>query len=156
MNYNKRIGFDNVFSLGDRYRLNLKWDKAVYNVEGVCDLYGASFSGPVLSIAEPIAPNDSINLDFYKQYYILVRSVYVATLHWGEVTYKDGFVLLSDAKITHDTELNKAPKLNNSDYIIINTEGHDSSNNSLLFSTYEAFVVDSDSNLYNFVEKTYA
>lgn len=138
------------FSFGpERYRLELHWSEVVYNKDGVCNLKNAFFSGPVLSDAEKVQDNDFIMLDFYTQYLILVRNVYVGKLSWKEVIYDNKIIKLSDAKITHDTELNRVPKLKDKDYLIIDTRNHERAvhNINLLYKTY---VVNEDGELYNF------
>jgi len=138
------------FMLSERYRLELHWKKAVYEQEGICKLEGCCFSGPALQMAERINSNDSINLDFYRQYVILVKNVYVAKLSWATVVYnKDNTVSLKDAKITHDTELNKTPKFKNDDYIVIDTKKHEASTHHLHL-VYESFVVNENGELYRF------
>jgi len=107
--------------LGERYKLELHWEKVKYEQDGMCKLIGAYFSGPVLSNAEKINDNDNIKLDFFTQYLVFVKNVYVGDLSWGEVTYKDKKVILKDAIITHDKELNKVPKLRDTDYLVIIT-----------------------------------
>lgn len=138
------------FDLSDRYRLELHWKKATYKKEGECNLENALFKGPALSEAVKLNNNDSIMLDFFSQYIVLVNDVYVARFSWGEVSYnKDGSISLKNAKIVHDTELNKVPKLSDGDFLIIDTKGHEVENHqfNLLYKTY---VVNSDTNLYRF------
>ena len=52
-----------LFMLGEKYRLELSWSKAMYK-DNVCTLCDAYFSGPVLQLAEKIESNNSILLDF--------------------------------------------------------------------------------------------
>ncbi len=138
------------FLLSERYRLELHWKKAVYEKEGVCCLDGAYFSGPVLKTAEKINSDDSINLDFYKQYLVFVKNVYIAVMGWEEVVYNgDGTVTLNDAVIIHGTELNRVPKFKDSDYIVIDTQKHEASTHHM-HMVYESFVVDENDDLYRF------
>ncbi len=65
------------FLISERYRLEVHWKKVIYEREGVCNLKGAYFSGPALSDAEEVQSNDEILLDFYSQYIVLVKNVYV-------------------------------------------------------------------------------
>lgn len=142
------------FDLADRYRLDLKWKKAIYEQEGICKLQGAYFSGPALAEAQRINNNDHIMVDFFKQYYVIAKNVYVAKLSWGEVVYFDGSdkVYLKDAMLTHDTELNRVPKLNNMDFIILDTSDHVVERHPMNL-TYKAFVVNNEQQLYNFGDK---
>jgi hypothetical protein len=137
------------FLLSERYRLEIHWEKIKYEQDGVCKLINAYFSGPALSNAEKINDNDSIKLDFFTQYLIFVKNVYVGDLSWNEVVYNDKKVILKDAKITHDTELNKVPKLNDTDYLVIDTSNHEMAVHqfNLLYTTY---VVSGVGEPYNF------
>ena len=153
MNYENLIGLRNTFLLGDKYRLDLSWQKAIYEQSGRCKLEGAKFSGPALSFAEAIKPNDHISIDFFKQYYIHVENVYIATLKWAEVKYNgDNTVLLEGCFLEHDTELNRVPNLNNDDMIIIDTKGHDRETHNF-YLNYMAYVTNSDGQVYNFIDK---
>jgi hypothetical protein len=139
------------FSLSEKYRLELHWEKAVYEQEGICKLVDAYFIGPALSIAEKINDNDFLFVDFYKQYYIIVENVYVAKLSWGEVSYnEDGSIVkLKDAYLTHNTELNKVPTFKDTDHIIIDTSDHEMAIHSFnLF--YTSYVVNENGILYRF------
>lgn len=136
--------------LGEKYRLELHWEKAVYEKEGFCNLKTATFSGPALSDAEEVQPNDEILLDFYSQYMVLVKNVYVAKLSWGKVIYnKDKTISLSDAKISHDSELNRVPKLKDTDYLVIDTSNHEVSIHRFNL-TYRTYVVNESGEPYNF------
>jgi hypothetical protein len=138
------------FLLSERYRLELHWKSVVYERDGVCRLEGAYFSGPALKIAERINGSDRINLDFYKQYVIFVENAYVASLKWQDVAYMgNGTVILKDAIITHETELNRVPKFKDTDYIVIDTQKHESKTHHLHL-VYESFVVDENGDLYSF------
>lgn len=136
--------------LGEKYRLELHWEKARYEKEGVCDLKGAFFSGPALSDAEEVQPNDEILLDFYSQYIVLVKNVYVGKLSWRAVKYnKNNIISLMDAKITHNTELNRVPKLKDNDYLVIDTSNHEMAVH-MFHLTYKTYVVNEGGELYNF------
>jgi len=138
------------FLLAERYRLELHWEKVVYKKDCVCELKGAYFSGPALQIAEKINENDSINIDFYRQYIILVKNVYVGKLSWAGVIYnKNNTVGLKNAKLTHDTELNRVPKLKNSDYLVIDTETHEAAVHRFNL-VYTSYVINENGVLYKF------
>jgi len=138
------------FTLFDRYRLELRWGKAVYNREGVCEFAKAQFMGPALSEAVRLEDSDHIMLDFFRQYYVLTKNVYVAKFSWHGVQYnKDGSISLKEAIMAHDTEINRVPILKNDDYLIIDTNGHEIEDHP--FNTvYKTFVVNNTSTLYNF------
>lgn len=138
------------FLLAEKYRLELHWSEVVYEKDGVCKLIDAFFSGPALQIAEKINENDSINIDFYKQYIILVKDVYVAKLSWDGVVYnKNNTVSLRDAKLMHDSELNRVPKLRDSDSLVIDTRDHESPIHHLHL-VYDSCVVNENGILYKF------
>lgn len=138
------------FLLSEQYRLELRWDKAFYEKDGICELKNARFSGPVLSIANAIQPNDHIMVDFYKQYVILVDNVYVAKLSWKDVNYnKDNTVGLTGCYLTHDTELNKVPKFKDTDYIVIDTKNHEEAVHAFNL-VYTSYVINEDGVLYKF------
>lgn len=138
------------FLLSERYRLEVHWQRAKYEGEGVCNLEGAYFSGPALSDAEEVQPKDEILLDFYAQYLVLVENVYVAKLSWGAVKYnKNNTISLMDAMITHNTELNRVPKLKDNDYLVIDTSNHEIAIH-MFHLTYKTYVVNEGGELYNF------
>lgn len=141
------------FSLSEKYKLEIHWSKAVYKNEGRCELKNAYFSGPALMQADKINDNDSIMLDFYKQYVVITKNAYVGKFSWVEVVYnKDNTVSLKDATITHDTELNRVPKLENSDHLIIDTKGHETETHAYNL-VYKTYVVNEDTTLYKFNRK---
>lgn len=140
------------FSLSDRYRLDLVWGKAIYNLEGKCILSGAKFSGPALAEAQQLNEEDYIMLDFFHQYLHLVRNVYVGKLSWKGTEYNsDGTISLNNAVLEHASELNSVPQLKDNDKLIIDTSDHtvEKHANNLLYKTY---VVSSDKELYRFGE----
>ncbi len=140
------------FMLSEKFRLELRWKKAVYEVEGLCKLSGAYFCGPAVKEISLLNSNDNIILDFYSQYIVLVKNVYLAKLSWGEVIFNgDDTISLNDAIITHDTELNRVPKLSNKDYLVIDVEDHEVSKHAFNL-VYKTYVVNEITNLYKFVK----
>lgn len=139
------------FSLSERFRLELHWDSVVYEQPGKCRVNNTYFTGPVLQIAQKMNSNDSIMLDFFSQYLYLVKGVYVAKFTWGEVKYVDNDlkIILSDTFIEHDTELNNVPALVDSDWLMIDTKGHDVRNHPHML-VYKTFVMNEDKDLYRF------
>ncbi len=139
------------FILSEMFKLELRWNDIVYEKPGECKLIGAYFTGPVLQIAQKIKDNDFMMLDFYSQYIYLVKNVYVAKFAWGEVKYsQDGKkVFLSNAFLSHDTELTRVPTLNAGDYFVIDTSNHtpDKHSSNLVYKTY---VINPDNSLYRF------
>lgn len=138
------------FILSDRFRLELHWKSTTYERDGVCKLTDVYFSGPALIEADKINDNDSIMLDFFQQYFILVENTYVAKFSWREVVYnKNGTITLKNACITHDTQLNKVPKLLDADYLIIDTMNHETETHRFN-PLYKTYVVNTDTQLYKF------
>lgn len=132
----------------EKYRLDIKWDSVRYE-EGICIFKGAYFSGPVLKLAEQIEPNDKIELDFFKQYFILVDNVYIGTFSWEEVTYAEDKILLSNCTLTHKSELHKVPKLEDKDMLIVDCKLHEAETHSFN-PTYRTYVSNSDTQVYSF------
>lgn len=138
------------FIFSDRFRLELHWKSTTYEQDGICKLSGAYFSGPSLVEADKINDNDHIMLDFFQQYLVLVDNVYVAKFSWGQVIYnKDSTITLKDALITHDTQINKVPKLMDTDYLIIDASDHESEIHQFN-PLYRTYVVNTDTQLYKF------
>ena len=136
--------------LGERFKLELHWKKVLRPKAGEMHLVDAYFSGPALAQADKINNNDTIRLDFCSQLVVLVKSVYVGDLKWGEVVYnKNKTVTLKNARIEYDPELKGIPNLETKDYLVINTAGHENEKHlyNLLYPTY---VIDRDSELYNY------
>jgi hypothetical protein len=141
------------FLLSERYRLEVHWKKTVYEQPGICVLKSAYFSGPVLQEALRINDNDYIMLDFFRQYAIIAKNVYVAKLSWGEVEYNsDKTITLKDAKITHNTELNRVPRLKDTDYLVIDTSDHEISKHRFNL-VYKTYVINEQNEMYDFRSK---
>jgi hypothetical protein len=138
-----------MFDIGNKYSLELHWEKAVFNIDGICELVNAYFTGPVLSLAAKINSNDMIRIDFYSQYVYLVRTPYVAVLKWADVIYKDDRVYLDKCFIEHVTELNKLPFLLYDDWLLIDTSTHTIEQHpfNLVYPTY---VMNPLKDVYNF------
>jgi len=138
------------FNIATQYELKLSWDGISYPREGVCNLKNTKLSGNALAIATEIQANDSLKLDFYKQYYSIVEGVYVADLSWKQVTYnKDKTVTLGEATITHNSQLHVAPKFKDTDYILIDTRDHEEYIHMYSF-VYKSYVLNTDGQLYKF------
>lgn len=136
--------------LGERYRLELHWEKVLRPKAGEMYLVDAYFSGPALSQADKINDNDTIRLDFCSQLLVLVKSVYVGDLKWGEVVYnKNGTITLRNARVEYDSDIKGIPNLKNKDYLVIDTAGHENEKHlcNLLYPTY---VIDRDSEIYDY------
>lgn len=138
-----------MFSISEQYSLELHWDKALFEQEGICKLEGALFSGPALAQAAEISSNDSIRVDFYSQYIHLVRTPYVANLKWGQVIYDNKVVRLEDCYLQHLGELNNVPQLKNTDWLLIDTSNHEESVHQFNL-VYKSYVMTKDKDLYKF------
>jgi len=138
------------FWLSERFRLELHWSKVLRPKAGEMYLVDAFFSGPALKQADKINSNDTIRLDFCSQLVILIKSVYVADLYWGEVVYnKDETIGLKNTRIEYDPKIKDIPNLETKDHLVIDTSGHE--NNKHLYNLlYPAYVVDKASELYNY------
>ena len=139
---------EKLFLSREKYRLELHWYNTNYN-EGICLFDNAYFSGPVLNLAEKIEANNSIQLDFFKQYFVLVTNVYIGTLSWDDVVYVEDKVYLMNCRLTHNSELHKAPKLEKNDILIIDCYLHDRETH-MFYPSYLTYVVNTDKQLYNF------
>jgi len=137
-----------MFLLEDKYKLELKWKKVRYE-DGVCYLKSAYFSGPVLKYAEKIEANNSIDLDFYKHYFIIVENVYIGKLSWGKVDYINDKVFLSDCRLTHKSEINKVPKLLDNDILVIDCKLHEREIHGF-YPNYNTYVLNENTQVYEY------
>lgn len=137
------------FLLSERYRLELHWKKCIHVKAGEMHFEGAYFSGPVLKEAAKLNDTDHITLDFCFQTMILVNNVYTGTFAWNGVSYKDNEIFLKAAILMYDEKLKNIPKLNDTDYFVIDTKNHENEkhNYNVLYSTY---VVNKDGELYDY------
>lgn len=138
-----------MFMLSERYKLELHWNGLNYDKDGVCLFTGAYFSGPAINNALPLQANDHIMLDFYRQYFVLVPKPYIGKFSWGEVIYKENKIFLRDSKLENTDLLNKVPKLNSNDYLVIDTENHEEAIHSFNF-LYKTYVIKETGDEYNF------
>lgn len=140
-----------MFLCREKYRLVLRWEKVILHKDGMIKLDNATFSGPALSIAQKIGENDFIDLDLTPQHFVLFDSYYIVRLSWGKVEYRsDGSVLLQNAHLTN-SYLGKLHKLEDSDYISINTEKHEEATHAYNL-VYESKVMRSDCEPYEYTK----
>jgi hypothetical protein len=139
------------FLISEMFRLEIRWEDALYNRDGVCFFKNAYFTGPVLKQALKVKDNDHILLDFYSQYLMLVKGVYVGKFSWKEVKYKDddNKILLSEASLSHESELNRVPKLNKDDFFVVDTSDHTTELHNM-FLVYKTYVINNTNDLYRF------
>lgn len=136
------------FSISEKFRLEVHWRKVKYSQKGVVKIEGCYLSGPVLSEVEQLNENDFIKLDFVNQYFIFVKHYYIAKFSWKTVRHTQTKIFLGDV-VLENTNLNVVPKLQNDDYIVIDTKNHKSETHDN-YLTYIAYLLKSDGLLYNF------
>jgi hypothetical protein len=141
------------FLIGEKYRLEIKWDKVLRPISGQMLFENAKFTGPVLKIADKIKSNDSINLDFCSQYTIITKGVYTGKFSWDEAVYnKDGNVELENARLEYDPSIKGIPNLEDKDYLVIDTRNHE--NEKHYFNVfYNTYVINKNNELYDFRSK---
>lgn len=139
------------FLISEQFKLEIHWENVVYGEQGACFFTNAYLSGPALQIAQKINNNDNILLDLYSQYIVLSKGAYVLPFFWDTVTYSgDGKkVLLENARIVHNEDLTNAPKINSSDYIVIDTSDHRSDIHQYSM-VYKALLIKEDHERYRF------
>ena len=138
------------FSISDRYRLELRWNEIIYKEDQKAVLKGCCFCGPVLGELLELNQEDSIELDFVNQYYVFIESFYIAKLSWSGARYTPDKIFL-DNVLLENKHLNVVPKLNNEDYIVIDTTKHEDEEH-LYNLVYTSYLVRKDGTLYNFKE----
>jgi len=139
----------NLFEdLRKKYILELHWAGTEYINDNEVKLFNAYFSGPVLSNAAQINPNDNITLDFSNMYNLFISHFYLANLNWVDVNYINDKVLLKDVVLKGEFVV-KVPKWVEEDYIIIDTSKHEERLHAFNL-TYDAFVVNKEGELYKF------
>jgi len=143
------------FLISEQYRLDIKWDRAIREKEGLARLEGCTLSGPVMSQVVGINHKDKIALDFGKQYKIFMDSYYILTLEWEGFERRDGVFLLNKAMI-RSRRLEFSPTLKDTDRIAVDTETHDTNNfkitkkEGFIPLNYKAFLINKEGALYNF------
>lgn len=137
------------FLCRERYRLELHWDSISYHDDGVAVLKGAYFSGPALREAEKVQAPDFIDLDLTPQHMVVLDSYYVVRLSWNTVEYRpDGTLFLGNPSLTN-SYLKTIHKLQDTDYIIIDTEKHERETHPY-YLMYESQVVREDQQVYKY------
>jgi hypothetical protein len=136
----------------EKYRLELHWDSLEYHSDTVINLTNARFSGPVLKDALKLEAPDSIELDFTPQLLTLMDSYYIMTLDWATCTYtSDGVINLTGATLSNKF-LKTLHKLEDKDYVVINTEKHEEATHAFHL-VYESQVVRETAEPHNYRNK---
>lgn len=108
----------------DKYRLELHWSWIEKPQESICVLRGGFFSGPAIKNAHKITAPNSIDIDLTPQYTKIISKYYFASLHWNDVEYRGDIVLLKDCTLISNF-INDISNIDNTDYILIDTENHE-------------------------------
>jgi hypothetical protein len=141
-----------MFSLSEKYRLELHWDKVLRPKAGTIIFSGAYFSGPVLAQAAQINNKDFIMLDFCSQLAVIVKNTYVVKFSWERVSYLNNIVGLGTAIMEFDPDIKGIPNLEDTDYLVIDTKDHEHTKHAF-HTLYPAYVVKKDNDLYDYRRK---
>jgi len=136
------------FSISEKYRLEVHWEKVIYSQDSIALLEGCQLSGPVLTEITEMEQQDSIALDFTSQYIVFVPNYYVARLAWSGVKHTSEMIYLSNA-VLRSAKINSVPKLQDKDYIVIDTENHEDEKH-MYNLTYASYLIKPTGELYNF------
>jgi hypothetical protein len=136
------------FIISERYRLEIHWKKVKYEIDQIALIEGCYLSGPVLKEAVKLNDQDYIDLDFVGQYLVFVDNYYIARLSWNDVEHRPEKIFLRDVKL-ENKNLNVVPKLNNNDYIVVDTKDHEEETH-MYHLVYPAYLIRKDGALYNF------
>lgn len=134
--------------ISEMFRLEICWASVKYERTGVAQLYGCYFSGPVISEIVGMREQDEINLDFVKQYPIIVNYFYIAKFKWCGIRMTVEKIFLDNVTL-ENKNMNVVPKLKKDDYIVVDTSGHQPETHYQNL-TYPAYLLNKDGVLYNF------
>ena len=138
----------NKFLISEKYRLEIHWQKVIYEKDGLSRLEGCYLSGPVIKDVDQMNAPDSIKLDFTNQYRVFVPNFYIATLSWAGVEHKSDRIYL-DTVLLKNKFLNSVPKLNDDDYLVVDTKNHEDEKH-LYNYLYPTYLIKSSGERYNF------
>lgn len=136
------------FSISEKYRLEIHWTKAIYEQEGIAKLLGCYFGGPVIKEVGAMNQEDMMKLDFGDQYIVFVPYFYIATLSWKGVRRIEDRIYLDNVLLTNDN-VNSVPKLNDNDYIVIDTKDHEDDKHQYSL-VYPSYLIRFDGEKYDF------
>ena len=136
------------FSIGEYYRLEIHWNKVIYDHDGVAELRGCYFNGPVIKEVNALNDNDYMDLDFFNQYGIFIPSYYITRLSWQSTKFIDNKIKLLNVKLKNK-HINSTPKLKNNDFIVIDTSNHTEEKH-LFYLTYPSYLLRFDGEFYKF------
>jgi hypothetical protein len=136
------------FSISEKFRLEIHWNKSIYDQEGIAKLYGCYLSGPVIKEVAQMNEEDRMKLDFSNQYLVFVPYFYIATLYWKGIRRVSDKIHLDNVLLTNDN-LNAVPKLNDNDYIVIDTKDHEDEKHQYSL-VYPSYLIRFDGEKYDF------
>jgi len=139
-----------VFRISEKFRLEIHWNKVIYKQDGVATIEGCYLTGPVLKEVSQLNEKDGISLDFANQYRFFVPSYYIANLIWQGVKHTSNKIFLYNTVLTNKY-VNSVPKLNNDDYIVVDTKNHEDEKHQRNL-TYPSYLIKYDGEIYNFAE----
>jgi len=132
----------------DRFRLEIRWEKVYYEIDGLAKFKNCYLTGPVLKELDRLNKEDYIFLDFSKQYKLFIPSYYIAKFYWNGVKYFDSIIKL-DEVLLENKYITSVPKLKNDDFIIVDTSNHTDDKHSM-YLTYDAYLIRYDNTPYTF------
>jgi len=135
--------------LGEKFRLEIHWEKARYEKKGTAIIEGCYLNGPVLKEVAQLNEKDFIKLDFINQYIMFVKHYYIAKLSWEGVRHTPEKIFLQNVELRNEN-INVLPKLRGDDYIVIDTKNHEDEKHQR-YATYTAYLLNNDGTLYNFL-----
>jgi len=136
------------FMISEKFRLEIHWKKVKYEIDQIALIEGCYLSGPVLKEIAKLNDKDFIDLDFVNQYLIFLDHYYIARFSWAGIEYKLNKIFLKEVRL-ENVNLNVVPKLNNSDYIVIDTKDHEEEKHAYHF-VYPAYLIRKDGLMYDF------
>lgn len=134
-----------------KYKLELHWSGIEYLNGTIAKLVGAYFCGPVLKDAAQLEAPDFIDIDLTPQLLTLLDSYYIVRLDWDKVEYSGDNIILGGARLTNNV-LKDFHKLQNDDYILINTEKHEEETHAYHL-VYESQIIRADNQPYSYKDK---
>jgi len=136
------------FSISEKFRLEIHWSRSIYDREGIAKLDGCYLSGPVIKEVAQMNEEDRMKLDFSNQYLVFVPYFYIATLYWKGIRRVSDKIHLDNVLLTNDN-LNAVPKLNDNDYIVIDTKDHEDEKHQYSL-VYPSYLIRFDGEKYDF------
>lgn len=139
------------FSISEKFRLDIRWNKVTYEQEGTAKLLGCCISGPAVKEVANINQSDYMKLDFGNQYLVFVPYFYIAVFSWNGVRQTPEKIYLDNVVLTNEN-VNSVPKLMNDDYIVVDTDDHEDEKHQYAL-VYKSYLIRFDGEKYNFWSK---